>query len=255
MSLLATQSAFMAAILDEEAPDSGGAGMAVYRNNYRGALLAAMAESYPRTRDWVGTAAFDRAAAHHVLTHPPSHWSLDFAGLGFAETCAVLFANDGDVAELARVEWALQVAFVAADAPPLTAADFAAATADFGEAEWEHLRLTLHPSVSIVAARYNLPEIWNRLNDGPPDDNTATPMDAPAACVIHREDCRAVFVMVSAAEAQCLSLAQSGAHFTAICAAHATGRDAETAAAEVGQMLARWLANGWLSSGWLAKAA
>ena len=247
MSLLATQTAFMTAILGEETPANNSAGMDVYRNNYRGALMAAMAESYPRTRDWVGAAAFNRAAAHHVLTNPPSHWSLDYAGEGFADTCAQLFAQDGDVAELARVEWAMQIAFVAADAPQWTAADFAAATAEFGDTDWEGLRLSLHPSVAIVPATYNVPEIWNRLNDGPAEDKSAAPMASPAACLIHRADHRATFVMVSAAEASCLSQTQSGADFAAICAAHADGRDANTAAAEVGQMLAHWLSLGLIS--------
>ena len=247
MSLLATQSAFMAAILDVDADTIGGAGMDVYRNNYRGALMAAMAETYPRTRDWVGQAAFDRAAAHHVLTHPPSHWSMDYAGKGFAETCTALFAQDGDVAELARIEWAMQLAFVAADAPEWTAVDFAAATAEFGDADWESLRLLLHPSVAVVPVRYNLPEIWNRLSDGPTDDNSAAAMAAPAACIVHCAHGRAAFVMVNAAEADCLTHAQQGADFDAICAAHAAGQNAESAAAEVGAMLAHWLSQGWIS--------
>ena len=248
MSLVATQSAFMAAILDVDADTIGGAGMDVYRNNYRGALMAAMAETYPRTRDWVGQAAFYRAAAHHVLTHPPSNWSMDCAGAGFAETCAGLFANDGDVAELARVEWAMQMAFVAADAPHWTAADFAEATAEFGDADWESFRLVLHPSVALVPVHYNLPEIWNRLIDDPPDDNSAAQMDVPAACVVHRANDRAAFAMVSTAEADCLTQAQQGMDFAAICAAHASGRSEDSAAAEVGAMLAHWLSQGWISA-------
>jgi hypothetical protein len=251
MSVSAQQSAFMAAILDEGAPIMTGAqtaaGMDVYRGNYRGALLAAMAESYPRTRNWVGQAAFNRAAAHHVLTNPPSHWSIDYAGEGFAETCAHLFAQDGDVAELARVEWAMQLAFVAADAPHWTAADFAAATVGFGDADWEGLRLALHPSVIAVPVCYNLPNIWHRLSDGPPDDNTAEPMENPAACIIHRADGRAVFVMVGQGEAACLTLMQQGADFATICTAHAAGPSEESAAEEVGAMLAHWLSQGWIS--------
>lgn len=250
MSLHAMQSAFMAALLSEEAPAIDdpriAAGIDVYRGNYRGALMAAMAECYPRTRDWVGQAAFERAAAHHILTHPPGHWSIDAAGEGFADSCAQLFANDGDVAELARVEWAMQGAFTAADAPPWTVADFAAATADYGDAQWESLRLMLHPAVAVVPVTYPLPDIWNRLADGPVEDNGAEPMAAPAACIVHRCDTHAAFVMVDSAEGACLSMAQAGADFAAICAHHAAGRDPECAPAEVGHMLSHWLSQGWI---------
>ena len=87
------QAAFLRAILDEAAPlpegwgNSQAAGMAVYRGNYRSALMGALEESYQRTRQYVGEQAFVRAAINHAIKHPPSGWTIDEAGQGFDEAC------------------------------------------------------------------------------------------------------------------------------------------------------------------------
>ena len=91
-NLGALQRSFMAQVLDEDAPLPHGwggrhaAGMGVYRNNYRSALIEALRSTYERTERWVGEAAFRRAAAHHVIANPPSSWTLDDAGAGLAIT-------------------------------------------------------------------------------------------------------------------------------------------------------------------------
>src|SRR3546814_3597676 len=92
--------------------------MSVYRGNYRSALVEAMRSTYERTEKWVGEAAFRRAAAHHLIAHPPSSWTIDDAGAGFDRTCAELFANDPEVAELAWLEWTMLEAFTAPDVAP-----------------------------------------------------------------------------------------------------------------------------------------
>ena len=111
MSLAASQAAFMAQVLDEEAtlPPAWNAtqseGMAVYRNNYRSSVVEALRSTFERTARWVGEGAFRQAAAHHIIMHPPASWTLDEAGSGFDLTCAELFANDPEVTELAWLEW------------------------------------------------------------------------------------------------------------------------------------------------------
>ena len=103
------QQEFLAALLDEEAPLPAGwqvrhaRGLAIYRNNYRGGLIDTLRDTYPRTEVLAGEAAFARAAAHHCITHPPSSWTLDQVGAGFSATCAELFRDDPDVAELAAL--------------------------------------------------------------------------------------------------------------------------------------------------------
>lgn len=247
MSLAAQQSAFLAAILDEEADsDLPAAGLAVYRNNYRAQLMAAMEATYPRTAKWVGEAAFARAAAHHVITNPPTGWSLDMVGEGFAETLSDLFKDDGEVAELARTEWAMQCAFVAADSETLAAADFAAQVAGFDDAAWEAMRLSLHPSVAAFPIKHDLPDIWRRLNADAPFDNDARLLSDATHCVVYREGLRTTFITVSAEEGRALNIARDGMSFGVLCKA-LTETMAEQAAAEMaGGLLGQWLQRGWV---------
>ena len=249
MTLAAQQSAFLAAILDEDGPsDLPAAGLAIYRNNYRAQLLSAMEGTYPRTAKWVGEAAFTRAATHHVITHPPTGWSLDMVGEGFAETLSTLFAQDGEVAELARTEWAMQCAFVAADVPPMTVADFAEQTRAFDDAAWEAMRLSLHPAASIAPIHYDLPAIWHRLEAEALTDNDAPPLPEARFCVVYREGLRATFVTVDADEGRALTMAQSGASFGALCHAFAATMDDAAAAEKAGGLLGQWIHRGWVAA-------
>ena len=45
-----------------------GAGMRIYRNNYRGQLKAALRTSYPHLAAWLGETAFDLAADEQIMT-------------------------------------------------------------------------------------------------------------------------------------------------------------------------------------------
>lgn len=192
MTLAAQQGAFMAQVLDEAEPLPPGwtarhaAGFAIYRNNYRTALVEALRETYPRTAHWVGEEPFRAAAAHHLILHPPRSWTLDDAGLGFAETLAGLFAADPEVAELASLEWAMHRAFVAADAVPLDAAGFAAATASFADEDWALFELDFLPGTAVFAVGHDIPAIWREAEADRPG-SARHPLSAPHGLLVWRE--------------------------------------------------------------------
>ncbi|MGG2339436.1 DNA-binding domain-containing protein, partial [Salmonella enterica] len=76
-------------------------GLGVYQNNYRGALMACLADSYPQTLRWLGEAAFEASAARHIDRVPPHSWTLDDYALGFPASLASEWPDDREVAELA----------------------------------------------------------------------------------------------------------------------------------------------------------
>ena len=240
--LAARQDAMLAGILDEDRPLPAGwnarhaAGLAIYRNNYRSALLDALRSIYARTEKLVGEQSFERAAAHHVVTRPPTGWTLDLAGAGFAETCASLFAADPDVAELAWLEWAMHLAFVARDAVPLGMADFAAASTTFGEGEWAGLRLRFVPGLALRTVAFDLKVLWTA--------GEARPLAQPACCIVWREGERPAFLLLEAAEGAALEAMREGASFGEACALLTDLLGEEQAIAAAGTMLGRWLAEG-----------
>ncbi len=232
-ALAALQDAFLACLHDDDAPLPPGldatraAGMAVYRNGYRARLLDVLADSYARTARLVGAEAFHQAAAHHLIAHPPSSWTIDRAGEGFADTCAELFAHDPDVAELAWLEWAMQCAFTAADEPPLTGAAFAAATAAFDAADWEQLVLVPIAGTALRLVTHDLPCLWRSLAD---------------------RSAQAVFALLADHEGEALNAALHGATFGDICTRLSERLAAEDAATAAGAALNHWLELGLIRS-------
>lgn len=249
MSLAQAQTAFMAQILDEDAPAPANwdarraAGMAIYRNNYRSALVEALCATYERTVRWVGEDVFRRAAAHHLIANPPTSWTLDHAGAGFDATCAELFANDPEVAELAWLEWSMLEAFTARDAGSLDGAAFAAATAEFGDEDWSNLKLTFLPGSEARMVGHDMRAIWRALGEDElvrPDFNLA----APQGCLVWREGERPTFLMIETDEVDAFQAMQRGACYSEICDRLAEEQGLECAVMRAGAMLGRWLNEG-----------
>jgi hypothetical protein len=245
------QSAFIAQIFDEDMPlpdgwtDRHATGMAIYRNNYRTALVDALFATFERTARWVGDDAFRQAAAHHVIAHPPSSWSLDDAGHGFDATLAELFAGDPEVTELAWVEWSMQRAFGAEDALPLDAAGFSAATAGFTDTDWDAMRLVFMPRLATRVVYHDIAAIWRALGE---EKLTLSDyaLDAPVTCHVYREGEQPIFITGPAHENSALNAMLKGASFGKLCALLSERFDPEDTAAEAGGMLGRWLHQGMI---------
>ncbi len=249
-ALAEVQADFIALLLDDDLPRPAGwsarmaAGLEIYRNNYRTALIEALHDSFARTARWVGEETFARAAAHHLVLYPPTSWTLDRAGLGFDQTLADLFTGDPEVGELAWAEWAMLTAFGARDAVPLSAMDFAAQSAGFDENGWEDLRLHFMPGVATRLITQDLPAIWRQLEgiaETEPFAPSDAPLAAPLACHIYREGEKPVFVTAPAHEAAALTAMLAGESFGAACEMLAELLDPDVAAPEAGAMLGRWL--------------
>ena len=256
-SLADRQAAFMAQVLDHDAPLPEGwgerhsAGMGVYRGNYRSSVIEALKSTYEKTERWVGEAAFQRAAAHHVITNPPSSWTLDDAGAGFDATCEELFRNDGEVAELAWLEWAMLEAFTSADIDPLSAQDFSTQTAGFGEEQWANMRVTFLPGASAREVRHDLRAIWNALDEEEFERPQAR-NDVPHSVLVWREGERSTFMMGSAEEARAFQAAQAGTPYGEVCmlleGEDPSEEQMHDAAMRAGALLGRWLNEGLIAA-------
>lgn len=252
--LYRAQSDFLACLLDDAAPLPPGwdatraAGMTVYRNAYRSRLMEVVKGTYQRTAKLVGDAAFAQAAAHHLILHPPSGWTIDLAAQGFADTCSELFANDPDVGELAWLEWAMLAAFTAADARPMTRAGFAAATAGYDEDRWESMGLTLIPGMALRPITFDIAALWRALGDTAADDAQAERLAAAQWLLVWREGEVAVFGQLSAAEGEALADIQRGVPFGLACADALEGAAQTDAAQQAGAMLQRWIDAGLIAA-------
>lgn len=137
------------------------AGIAVYRNNVLGNYRKALAATYPVVKRLVGAAFFDAAVDYFVRTFPSKSGDVNRYGSEFAMFLESYRPARGLVylPDVARLEWAIDQAGIAADAPLLDLEALAAVPAD----KQGSLRFTLHPSVALIRSRYPILSLW-RVN-------------------------------------------------------------------------------------------
>lgn len=209
---------------------AGHPGLAVYQNNYRAQLVGCLEASYPRTRAWIGAEAFLSATVTHIDATPPHAWTLDAYADGFADTLAGLFPDHPEVHELAWIEHALAVSFVAADATPLT--PHVLATID-----WEHAVLRLSPTLAMRSVITNAERIWHTQCE-------VAMLPTPAALVVWRQDHVSCLRQVSTLEHDALRRLQRDGSFPALCDMLVSRLGEADGISRAGAWLANWFGSG-----------
>lgn len=162
------QTPFREALLDPALPpppglvswngSDAGQRFAVYRNNVTLSLIEALETGFPTVRAMVGEDFFRDMARHYARLEPPASPLLMLYGEGFPAFLARFEPVAGlpYLPDLARLEGLRRQAFHAADAQPLPAAAFAALTPD----QLGDLRLSLHPSLRVMASPFAVHSLW-----------------------------------------------------------------------------------------------
>jgi hypothetical protein len=130
----------------------------IYRGNVLGNYRKALAATYPVVKRLVGAAFFDTASDHFVSGHPSTQGDINRYGGDFAGFLDEYFpARDLEyLPDVARLEWAVDQAAIARDAPRF---DLAALSAVPAELRGE-LRFTLNPSATLIVSAYPVLHIW-----------------------------------------------------------------------------------------------
>jgi len=140
----------------------------VYRNNLFSSLADALSSAYPVMKKLVGDGFFAYMAHEYIQQHPSRSGNLhDFGSRMSAFIVAFEPASTLPyLADIARLEWARQTAYHAADRRSLDLAKLQEVPPE----HYERLRFRLHPSVGLVASRYPILQIWQaNQEDSPPD--------------------------------------------------------------------------------------
>jgi hypothetical protein len=147
--------------------------LAIYRNNVLRSLRRMLEGAFPASRRLLGPARFASVARAFIRTTPPQRPQLMTYGAGFpaflersTEAAAVPW-----IADVARLEWAREEAYYAADAAPLCAEDLAA----IPMARYDALRFALHPSLRLLASAGPVFTLWQTANGGPGAAGAAAP--------------------------------------------------------------------------------
>jgi hypothetical protein len=173
LALHEVQAVFRRAILEEDAdafcafitadglaPEER---LGIYRNNVFASLTAVLREAFPAVCRLVDERFFAYAAHEFICRHPPECAVLADYGArfpdflrGFAPCRELVY-----LADVARLEWLINVAANAAHADPIAATTIA----DVAAEDAPRLTLQLHPSFGFFASRWPIDRIWraNRI--------------------------------------------------------------------------------------------
>lgn len=221
---------FAAALLDPDRPVPVGlsawngsdpaARFSVYRNNVAVSVIGALADTFPVARELVGAAFFDAMARCFIDAEPPRSPVLTEYGDTFPEFVSAFPPAAGlpYLPDLARLELARVRAYHAKDADALSADALGAYLAD--PARLPTARLTLHPSLAVIASDYAIVSLW-AAHQGHQRIEEVDLGRAESALVLRQGD-----------DALVLSIPRGTAAFMAALSSGATLGEAATAAAQ-----------------------
>jgi hypothetical protein len=211
-------------------------GLRVYRNNYQAQLISCLKLSFPHTHAWLGDDAFFAACAEHVTLVAANSWTIDDYASDFPARLKESWPDDPEVFELAWLELALAHAFIAPDAPALTADNLEGV-------DWDSASLRLWPSLRLQPALTNAGAIWSALaaGDKPP---AAEPLPPESAYLIWRSGFSARFRTIDSAERYALELIGLGKDFAEVCSHTVDQHGQDEGVGLVAEWLGRWIADG-----------
>jgi hypothetical protein len=168
-SLVEIQRGIAAAMISGDAASLAGLGIVagtispaaridIYRSNVFGNYRKALAATFPVVRQLVGAAFFNAAIDAYVRAHPSTRGDVNRYGDNLARFLAAYepARTLAYLPDIARLEWAIDQAAIAADAPPFDLAALAALPEDAHAG----LRFVLHSSAQRVESHYPILHIW-----------------------------------------------------------------------------------------------
>jgi hypothetical protein len=192
LALPELQAAFSAHLAGEQRPDLLGEilpiarRLAIHRHHVRGSLAAALAATFPTVQALVGADFFGALARAFIDRSLPTQPVLSEYGAGFANFIAGQESARSlpYLADVARLDWALNLAFHAPAGRRVAATDLAALPSERLPA----LRMTLAPGTALLASDYPLDRIWAAAQPGASADPVDLSTGGVHLLVLRRPD-------------------------------------------------------------------
>ena len=183
------------AIVDD--PPGAAARLGIYINHFQVTLTDVLETTFPVVRQLVGDPFFRMVARHYVRDAPPRHPCLFEYGGGFPGFLERLpeVRSLPYLADVARLEWAINEAWHAADAPAI-----AAVTAAEPMAGCADVSLRLHPSCRLIASVFPVNWIW-QIHQKACSERETVDLDAGGVrLLVHRQEDEVGWIELSAAD-------------------------------------------------------
>lgn len=209
----------------------------IYADMYFYRIRDCLREQFPAVHAVLGAAHFHNLLTDYLPAHPPSHFSLRYAGAHLPAYVERHPLSDDwpHLADLAALEWAILAAF---DAPGSTVLAAPALTQVAPE-RWPELRFQLVPALRRLEVRWPVDEVWQHTQHGKAP--SAPPAPRALRLRVWRQGLRVFHRRIDAGEAAALEALARGATFAGVCARIAE-HHGEAGSAEAALALIRtWL--------------
>lgn len=213
----------------------------VYANMYFARLLDVLRKDFPVLERVIGHAHFHNLATDYLLAHPPSHFSLRYAGepLAVYLESHALASDRPWLADLARLEWSIVDTFDDLDAVPITAS----ALASVGAEQWSEIRFAAVPALRILELGWQVRALWLAARDDAAD-TSFEPARHPQSVRVWRKDLEVLHREIDDTERLALAALREGESFGEICVRVAEAEPEGSPAERSATLLATWLADG-----------
>ncbi|HKQ26502.1 MAG TPA: DNA-binding domain-containing protein [Burkholderiales bacterium] len=217
----------------------------IYYNAYRLRLAEALGTDYAMLKAYIGDEIFDAIVRDYIDARPSVFRNVRWFGGDLADYLREepRYAGQPILADLARFEWALGLAFDAADMTALRFEDVAAVPPE----AWDGLRLMPHPALHVVELRTNAVTVWNQLKNA---EQGIAPesLPAPLRWAIWRKQFSPYFRSLEDDEAWALGAVWNHLNFGEICTGLCQWLPEEQAASRAAILLRGWVDEGWIAS-------
>lgn len=179
----------------------------IYGSGYVARLVEAVENDYPATRRILGAGSFGSLVARYVRRCPPRSHDIGRAG----DRLSAFLAEDPlthdlpFLPDLARLEWCLAEAFIAADVEPLTWTALTALDPD----TVADTTFRLRPGTSLIDTRWSLLDLRSVKDEG--DSEVSMRMDdCSRSVLVYRQGLQVRYSAVAAEDADFLEVAGRG---------------------------------------------
>ena len=217
---------------------SANARLGIYVSAYRARLIEALQSDYPGVQALLGNDDFEKLGESYLETHPSKFPNIRWYGATLVEFLKTTspYQEQRTLHEMASFEWAMTLAFDAADDPVVSIEDVAAVPPD----AWAELRFIPHASIQRLEFLWNAPAIWKAMHA----EKTLPPAKkskAPVSWIMWRKGLATYFRSMSVDEAWALDAMRVGQTFAEICAGLCEWKDEAQVAQHAAGLLKSWV--------------
>lgn len=214
--------------------------LAVYQHGYRIRLREALATEFPGLSLLAGR-RFADLLDDYVAAHPSKHFNIRWHGEGLATFLAATqpWRDHPALAEAARLDWAISVAFDATDHATVDATKLANVSPD----AWATMRLQLLPHAQLLHTTCNV-DAFRRAADRGSSRPARRRLTRTRPLLIWRPTLDVRYRVVAADELPALQGALNGECFGQLCEREAERHGPSAALPRMATLLGRWLDEG-----------